>query len=379
MNRRGVIGGALCLSAFSGLSRGAKPARTPARSYTVKLDGSGDFRHPKLALDAISDATAASPVAILVYPGDYGGYAEWHTKAYVDIIGVGRREDIVISFSNPDDVAAATIAGTSLLWLDTTTKLTNLTLRGKNVRYVVHLETNGRRPFSIQQIINCDIEHFGNAAAVNNTWGAGSQLAIGAGNSEGQRILCQGSRLVGPGGGFSYHLPNGGGGYRVPTETDIEGCRIEGWTARLSANTENGSDTLVVTSASRFAVGVGSTIAGPGIPPETTVISLRAGGYGGPGSYQLSERATATQRDIALTTSAPSVRIKPIGKGVGDRCRLVGNTFVGDVVYSDSEWRGAIDARLNHAQIRVEAKQNSGFVFSNQIRGLGARYRPTAD
>lgn len=275
-----------------------------AVTVTVKPTG-GDYTHPKLALDAITDASFSRRYKIAIYPGVYDAYAEWHTKDYVDLFGVGRRQDIVISYANPNSASAATIANTSTFWLDSTSRIENLTVEITNGRYAIHLETNGGKVGSVQRIVNCAVTHKGNLAAINNTWSEGSQYAVGAGNSSGQQIIARGSTFTGPGGGFSYHTPNNRVAYDRPTTTDLEGCRF-----------------------------------------------------------------------VATGSGRPSLTIKPICVGAGDRCRLVGNTFVGDVVYSASEWLDTADTTSNRAQIQVYGHANAGFNFVNQISGAGAEYRP---
>ncbi|MDE8654765.1 hypothetical protein [Novosphingobium album (ex Liu et al. 2023)] len=196
------------------------PTAFPTEFVTVKPSG-GDYTHPKLALDAIADATPTKRYAVLVYPGDYTGYAEWHTKDHVDIIGIGNREDIVISYANDNSASAATITNTSLLWLDTTTRLINLTLEITNGRYTIHLETNGNKSNSEQWIINCHVRHHGNDDAINNAWN--SQRAVGSGTSPGQRIYARGSYFRGHKGSFNIHGPNNIELYDEPWFADIEG------------------------------------------------------------------------------------------------------------------------------------------------------------
>ncbi len=192
-----------------------------AETVTVKTVG-GHFTHPKLALDAIKDASPYKRYKIEVYPGEYDDYAEWHTKDWVDLIGIGRREDIIISYANPDATADGVIGTTSTFWLDSTTKIEGLTITVENGRYAIHRETDGSRPGCFSQIVNCHVEHLGNPSP-NNTWV--SQAGVGAGLSQGERYRDRGSVFIGPDGGFSYHLP-GVGGYDDPTFVDLEGCEF---------------------------------------------------------------------------------------------------------------------------------------------------------
>ncbi|KIP87449.1 hypothetical protein SN15_01745 [Stenotrophomonas maltophilia] len=202
-------------------------------TVTVKPSG-GDFNHPKLALDAILDASPERKYRVAIYPGLYGGYAEWHLKDWVDLVGIGRREEIIISFENPDSASAATIRNTSVFWAARRSNIKNLTVEIKNGRYAIHAESDGQRPGNEFGIYNCIIRHRGNASAANNDWAAGSQYAVGSGNSPGERYILRGSHFEGPGGGFSYHTPGFGmpvgATYVDATVVDAEGCSFRSTT-----------------------------------------------------------------------------------------------------------------------------------------------------
>lgn len=195
-----------------------------AVTKTVKADGTGDFLHPKLALDAISDATAAKRYNLLIYPGVYDGYAEWHTKDWIDLTGVGRAGDVVIQYALPNDAPAATITNTSTLWWDTITNLRNLTVTARNMRYAIHQETNGQRLGLTQSADNCIFIHYGNDAAVNNTWQPGSQAAVGTGSSDGMTAIHINCQFTGPG-VTGYHQPNRGTRTR-PIKFRWENCTM---------------------------------------------------------------------------------------------------------------------------------------------------------
>jgi len=200
------------------------------KTIAVKLVG-GDFTHPKLALDSILDAASDNKYRIAVYPGEYTGYAEWHLKDWVDLVGVGRRDEVIIGFESPDDASAATIRNTSVFWAARRSNIKNLTVQIKNGRYAIHAESDGQRPGNEFGIYNCVVRHLGNASAPNNDWAVGSQYAVGSGNSPGERYVLRGSHFEGPGGGFSYHTQ----GYGMPvgatytdaTMVDAEGCSFK--------------------------------------------------------------------------------------------------------------------------------------------------------
>ncbi|HGV9335291.1 TPA: hypothetical protein ACNOIO_002480 [Raoultella planticola] len=190
-------------------------------TVTVKPSG-GDYTHPKLALDHITDATALKRYVIAVYPGTYTGYAEWATKNYVDIIGMGRKEEIIVSYDSGDDADQATVRGTSLFWMASETLLKNLTLKIKNGRYCIHMEGNGAAPDVTMAIEDCSVIHEGNAS--DTYWWQPSQYGVGAGLSEGNTVRLRNSHFEGRGGGFSFHTPNNRVSYTKPITVDAEGC-----------------------------------------------------------------------------------------------------------------------------------------------------------
>ncbi|WP_234971983.1 hypothetical protein [Raoultella ornithinolytica] len=190
-------------------------------TVTVKPSG-GDYTHPKLALDHITDATALKRYVIAVYPGTYTGYAEWATKDYVDIIGMGRKQEIIVSYDSGDDADQATVRGTSLFWMASETLLKNLTLKIKNGRYCIHMEGNGAAPDVTMAIEDCSVIHEGNAS--DTYWWQPSQYGVGAGLSAGNTVRLRNSYLEGRGGGFSFHTPNNRVSYTKPIFVDIEGC-----------------------------------------------------------------------------------------------------------------------------------------------------------
>lgn len=202
-------------------------------TVTVKPDG-GDYTHPKLALDHITDASAIKKYVVAIYPGIYDGYAEWHTKEHVDLVGMGRREEVIIGYDCGADADRETVRNTSLMWMASESMLKNLTLKIKNGRYCIHLESNGTRPGITTKIEDCAVIHEGNA--VDNYWWQPSQYAVGAGLSAGQTVMMRNSYFKGPGGGFSFHTPNNRVEYTAPIFVDAEACIFEN--SRTNTNTE---------------------------------------------------------------------------------------------------------------------------------------------
>lgn len=198
----------------------------------VKPSG-GDYTHPKLALDHITDATALKRYVIAVYPGNYTGYSEFQTKNHVDIVGMGRKEEIVISYDCGDSADEDTVKNTSLIWMASETLLKNLTLKIKNGRYCIHMEGNGSSPNVSMAIEDCSIIHEGNAH--NTYWWQPSQYGVGAGLSAGNTVRLRNSYFEGRGGGFSFHTPNNRVAYTTPITVDIEGCTFRN--SRTMTNT----------------------------------------------------------------------------------------------------------------------------------------------
>lgn len=193
-------------------------------TVTVKPSG-GDYAHPKLALDHITDATALKRYVIAVYPGEYTGYAEWATKNYVDIIGMGRKEEVIVSYDSGDFADETTVKNTSLMWMASETLLKNLTLKIKNGRYCIHMEGNGAAPDVTMAIEDCSVIHEGNVS--NTYWWQPSQYGVGAGLSEGNTVRLRNSYFEGRGGGFSFHTPNNRIDYTNPITVDAEGCTFK--------------------------------------------------------------------------------------------------------------------------------------------------------
>lgn len=195
-----------------------------SRVVTVKPTG-GDYTHVKLALDAITDAAIDNKVMIAVYPGTYTEYAEWHTKDYVDIVGIGRRDEIIIKYDSGDAADYNTVRNTSLCWMASESMFKNLTLKVKNGRYVIHLESNGNKEDITCRIEICSVIHEGNAT--ESHWWSPSQYAVGAGLSAGQKVILRGSYFAGRGGGFSWHTPNNHIAYTKACSVDAESCVFE--------------------------------------------------------------------------------------------------------------------------------------------------------
>lgn len=135
-----------------------------AVTKTVKADGTGDYTHPRFAVEAITDASPSKRYRVLIYPGLYTGQANWLCKDYVDLVGIDRR-GCVIHYENPDNIDLATIPATQTIWCNTETAFENLTVTIRNGRYPIHSDSSGNLKGRKQRLRNCHIEHLGNDGA----------------------------------------------------------------------------------------------------------------------------------------------------------------------------------------------------------------------
>lgn len=176
----------------------------------------GEASNIPAALAAVGDASAARRYTLNVAPGIYTEVG-WHTRNFVDIVG-GDRATTILRGELPDSATAKAIENTSTVWLDQTARLENLTITAHNLRYAIHLETNGHVPGAVHEIINCTVSHLGNTAPAN-TWK--SDFAVGAGLSSGVHVRVQKSSFSARRGAFSYHTNVN---FRAPSMVEITDC-----------------------------------------------------------------------------------------------------------------------------------------------------------
>jgi len=96
---------------------------------------------------------------------------------YVDLKGIGRRENIILKGELPNDTTLALSTALSTLNVFKNNNLYNLTVTAKNCRYAVHADSSGFIPNYEEHIENCYFEHLGNEAGLWNAiiaWGEGT-------------------------------------------------------------------------------------------------------------------------------------------------------------------------------------------------------------
>ncbi|WP_215589178.1 hypothetical protein [Bacillus mycoides] len=184
---------------------------------TVKPDGTGDYLSPKLANDAITDASHSKVYNIIIYPGTYTEI-EWKLKPHINLIGKSKKT-CWLKGELPDTATESEIQANSTIWIDDTNNLENLTITAKNMRYAVHDESSGRKKDWIRNIKNCHIEHYGNQPG---KWT--SQCAYGCGISSGAKIYAENTTFKSPFAPFSVH---NNVDFLKPAFIHLKGCRLE--------------------------------------------------------------------------------------------------------------------------------------------------------
>ena len=137
---------------------------------------------------------------------------------YVNLIGVG---DVSISYLAPDNLATSTnVPCVSTLNLSYNNEIENLKIYGKNVRYVIHDETNNEFHNLKRKFKNCYIEHLGNK---DGTWNNKHTLGCGCGsNCYYEYNNCKFVNTVAP-----YLMHNNTN--QKPTTLVFNNCEFIGW------------------------------------------------------------------------------------------------------------------------------------------------------
>ncbi|MFA7158088.1 MAG: pectinesterase family protein [Kiritimatiellia bacterium] len=120
----------------------------PAGKVVVAADGSGDFTCITAAIASVKNATQSSPVDIIIRPGVYTETIR--TRNWVNLVGEDRDKCVITydSGAKSNIHLYHTIAATSH------TRIKNLTLVGKTVKYVIH--SDGGREYLLE-IENCTL------------------------------------------------------------------------------------------------------------------------------------------------------------------------------------------------------------------------------
>lgn len=163
----------------------------PNRVITVKKDGTGDYIH---IYDAVI-SSGTTPTDIQIYEGEYDIISELPASMVanpqagaslglrgleipdnVNLIGIGSRDKIILKGELPDTATVTQITNLSTLNVAKSSKLENLTVTAKNLRYAVHNESSNTYKDWILNVKNCKFIHYGNVAGTwdwCSTWGEG--------------------------------------------------------------------------------------------------------------------------------------------------------------------------------------------------------------
>ncbi|HEF8907024.1 TPA: hypothetical protein SCW47_005274, partial [Klebsiella pneumoniae] len=219
--------GALKSDIISALSGSA----TYSATYTVKADGTGDYSTLKAAITAHGGGTSNN--ARILYAVYEGIYAETNIviPKYADVIGIGQRENIWFKGELPDNVDPTQIPLTQTFWMNDTSKIRNLKVTARNLRYPIHSDSLAYPDTSIKNAILdvqlCHIEHYGNAGAqaYQNSISSGVTVwsschAWGCGLHSGETINSEFTDYFSPTTPYYFHT---NGDFDSPCQLTIKG------------------------------------------------------------------------------------------------------------------------------------------------------------
>lgn len=133
------------------------------RPVLVRADGTGDYLTPLEANTAITTAGETREWEIIVGEGTYTD-KDWFLDSFVSMTGTDKNFSIIHG-ELPDNVDPTTIQNNETVWLNGNSRLKNLTVTARNMRYPVHSDASGANKNITIELENCHIEHFGNEGA----------------------------------------------------------------------------------------------------------------------------------------------------------------------------------------------------------------------
>ena len=116
------------------------------RVIVAQEAGPGRFTTVQAAIDSITDATADSPVDVVVKPGTYRDMVR--TKDWINVAGEDRDRCILSYTKKPDEKQHLT----HVIWATSNSTVKNLTLVGRDVKYCIH--SDGGRAY-VLFVENC--------------------------------------------------------------------------------------------------------------------------------------------------------------------------------------------------------------------------------
>lgn len=212
------------------------------QTVVVKPDGTGNYTTLKDACAMAAGVSALQRALIKVYPGVYAD-TNYYIPNFCDVVGIGERDQVWLKGELPDNVAVATIPTVQTIWMNQTSRLRNLKITARNMRYPIHSDSGASGYRALQEIEDCYVEHLGNQGAKdyqtsiggnpNGVWG--SEHAWGCGTHSGQRIYSRGTHWVSRTSPFYFH-----------TNRDFaEPCYVEVDRSHVICTTDTGNALVV--------------------------------------------------------------------------------------------------------------------------------------
>jgi len=198
-----LAGGCIGLGLLAGVADAAG-----VRTITVAKDGSAQFTSIQAAVDSVTDATADSPVDILIKGGVYAGEMVT-TKNWVNLVGENRDACILRYTRKPEEPTHKT----HVIWATSSSTIRNLTLIGGDVKYCIHSDGGG--PY-VLTVDNCLLRREIDGKPVG--------MGFGIGLHADQHIILQGSRVQAVRAVY-FHNWNS---QRKPCSMTIENCVLTG-------------------------------------------------------------------------------------------------------------------------------------------------------
>ncbi|WP_323004712.1 hypothetical protein [Denitromonas sp.] len=182
------------------------------RTVVIKPDGTGDFVSMKAAIDALGSLgqgvggmgiNANRRVKYEVHEGVYTDI-EYFMPAFADIVGVGLCENIWFKGELPSSTPLAAATVSSTFWMNETTRIANIKVTCKNMRYPIHSDSSASAKRATQNIFGCIVEHLGNEG-LSSGWLP--QQAWGCGTHSGQKIISENNKWISGNSrpGFGWH------------------------------------------------------------------------------------------------------------------------------------------------------------------------------
>ncbi len=185
----------------------------------VDKAGNGDYTRVIDASDAMPAGVGVEEMnRIAVLPGRYtdecGVNRAINPADYVHVVGLGRREDVVIEAIFPADQPSQ--PDIQPLYIKGTVCVENLTVIGENIRYPSHNESANSQRRAVHRFIN---------VALVNRGGVGwpSSSAMGVGQHQGNRLHLSRTRLVSPTGALGVHNAAAWG---IPADVLVEDSEL---------------------------------------------------------------------------------------------------------------------------------------------------------